>query len=76
MAGGKGEVLCGLRKRGRIEKVVVVAMLVLGGRSVVGEKEGLEGGIRVKMGLGSVGLESNTRIGLAEAAVGMVLRNG
>lgn len=37
---GKGEVLCGLRKRGRIEKVVVVvAMLVLDGRSVVGEKE-------------------------------------
>jgi hypothetical protein len=33
---GKGEVLCGLRKRGRIEKVVVV---VLDGRSVVGEKE-------------------------------------
>lgn len=76
MADGKGEVLYGLRKRGRIEKVVVVAMLVLGGRSVVGEKEGLEGGIRVKMGLGSVGLESSTGIGLVEAAVAMVLRNG
>jgi hypothetical protein len=52
VAGWKGEVLYGLRKRGRIEKVVVVvvvAMLVLGGRSVVGGKEGLEGGIRVKM---------------------------
>jgi hypothetical protein len=37
---GKGERLCGSRKRGRMEKVVVVVVVVLDGRSVVGEKEG------------------------------------